>query len=284
MLWYDKIYEYYINTTNALFTKTYSITDISWKYYIAIMAVSTIKSEYMLSFLENEFLLSGGELSWIIEGIKGNEGVHKKLKQLANINNIIAHQPWKLQVKDIKDLLTYWTKEELLDALFIIVHFQRQASLIESLKVELKETDIETEQLSDLLYSKYTKNENNLYECLEELNLEEDETEDNFNNEEEENNSSNKEKKINKLQQEVINKELKEVKSKELEENKEDGGRNINKNSNSNINSSNNNSNSTNKLKDSNSNNSNILNINKNNLDFNSDKDLNKLPRTSRSK
>lgn len=178
MLWYDNIFENYNNSTNALFSITYSITDISWKYYIAIMAVSTVKSEYMLSFLENEFLLTGGEISWIIEGIKSST-MHKKLKELFNINNLIAHQPWKLQVKDIKDMLVYWTKEELLDALLIIVHFQRQATLIESLKVELKETDFETEQISDLLYYKYTKNENNLYNCLEELNLEEDDNEEN---------------------------------------------------------------------------------------------------------
>lgn len=167
MLWYDQIYQNHIKTYDALFATSYNITDISWKYYIGIMAVSTIKSDYLLSLLQNQFLLSGGEESWIIGGL---EMVPEKLKCLAKINNILAHQPWKLQLKDIKEILHLWNKEELLQALLIFVFFHRQASILESLKMRLKESDNEQEIISDLITSKQNKIGNQLFECIAELN------------------------------------------------------------------------------------------------------------------
>lgn len=139
------------------------------------MAVSTIKCEYLLGYLENKFLLNGGEIEWLVSGLNS---VPEKLKVLGNINNILAHQPWKLNIKDIKGVLQYWTREELLEALIIIIVFHRLATILESLKISLKESDLETSQISEILYSKQVKVENNLFDCLEVLNQEEESTTD----------------------------------------------------------------------------------------------------------
>jgi hypothetical protein len=45
------------------------------------------------------FLIKGGEESWLIDGV---EGVDEKLGKLSKINNILAHQPWKLNRMDIE--------------------------------------------------------------------------------------------------------------------------------------------------------------------------------------
>ncbi len=174
MLWYDGLYEKYIESFNNLFTKSVNITDISWKYYLAIMAVSTIKSEYLLSLLENQFLYFGGEESWVIGGL---DYVNEKLRCLAKINNILAFQPWKINSMDLKEVLQLWNKEELLEALLILVFFQRQAFILESLKLRIKESENEQEVISDLILSKQNKVGTQLFECLTHLNETESDSE-----------------------------------------------------------------------------------------------------------
>lgn len=202
MLWFENIFEVYINSTNAIFSMTNNITDISWKYYIAIMAVSTIQSEYMLYYLENEFLLSGGEVDWLVYGLSK---APEKLQQLGRVNNIIAHQPWKFNLKELCDCLNSWNQNELLEALLILVHFHRQATLIESLKVKLKEDTDMQDQIKDLLKTLEPNKQNNLFDCLNQLNLEEDKDEE----DEDEEVQTDKDK-IN-----LMSKELSEVKEKE---------------------------------------------------------------------
>ena len=71
---------------------------IPQRYYLAIMAVSTVKCEYMLRTLEEIFLSVGGDEKWLVNGLNS---VPEKIKRIAKINNILAHQPWKLQTSDI---------------------------------------------------------------------------------------------------------------------------------------------------------------------------------------
>jgi len=167
LLWFENILEGSMKTLDILLDSESNITDYSWRYYIAIMGISTIKSEYLLSHYENEFLLSGGEINWLTEGIKV---VPNKLKVLADINNIIAHQPWKLETKHIKILLdNNWSKEELIEALLILVTFHKHAAVIESLRLNFFESDFETEQLTEILSVK-GKSKNKLFDCLESMN------------------------------------------------------------------------------------------------------------------
>jgi hypothetical protein len=54
--------------------------------------------------LQEQFLLSGGPLEWLIFGL---EKVDAKLRRVAELNEILAYKPWSL--KD--EHLTYLIKE-----------------------------------------------------------------------------------------------------------------------------------------------------------------------------
>ena len=96
-LWFSEYYPLYSNTINVLMSNNNHFR-IDWKYYLAIMAVSTIKCEYLLRILELDFLEYGGKEVWLIEGISV---VPEKIRKLCKINNILAHQPWMINIQDI---------------------------------------------------------------------------------------------------------------------------------------------------------------------------------------
>jgi hypothetical protein len=73
-----------------------------WRYYIALMAVSTMKSKPLFKILEEKFLENGGDESWLIYGL---DVIPEKLSKLSKINNILAHQPWIINTDDIKVIL-----------------------------------------------------------------------------------------------------------------------------------------------------------------------------------
>ncbi len=134
--------EYYhllqANTLNILMNEDNYIP-LPWKYYIAIMAVSTIRCEYLLRELEMQFLLKGGDEKWLVKGLLQ---VPEKLKKLEKINNILAHQPWKLKVQDIHEICNIcetngWSLNELTHAILIMTNYHKLGSIIESLNIEL---------------------------------------------------------------------------------------------------------------------------------------------------
>jgi hypothetical protein len=97
-LWYSNYFPLYSQTFNVLMNEEGAIPE-TWRYYIAIMAVSTIRSDYHLRHLKAIYLVKGGDEDWLINGV---EGTDDKIKKLSKINNLLAHQPWKLTRKDIE--------------------------------------------------------------------------------------------------------------------------------------------------------------------------------------
>jgi hypothetical protein len=95
-LWFPEYFELYNLTMDKLMNND-SYFPLAWKYYLAIMAVSTIKCTYLLRQLEMSFLQCGGNEEWL----EGLTKVPEKIRKLEKINNILAHQPWKLTVQDI---------------------------------------------------------------------------------------------------------------------------------------------------------------------------------------
>ena len=96
--WFKDFFHKILETENILINGQNYINKI-WKYYIAIITVSSGKSEYLLKILEERFLVSGGDKNWLIYGL---EIVPKKLKKLAKLVNIISHQPWKIMEDGLK--------------------------------------------------------------------------------------------------------------------------------------------------------------------------------------
>ena len=85
-IWFIDYLYYYEKTVNKKFKKK-SILPIQLKYYLSIMASSTMKNEYLIRLFEKEFLDNDGEPNWLIIGLNV---VPNKLKQLASLNNIIV--------------------------------------------------------------------------------------------------------------------------------------------------------------------------------------------------
>jgi len=56
-------------------------------YYLAIMAVSCYKCEYLLYVLQEQFLLEGGPLEWLVFGL---DKVDPKLRRIAELNEVLA--------------------------------------------------------------------------------------------------------------------------------------------------------------------------------------------------
>jgi len=88
------------------------ILPITWKYYIAIMAVSCYECEYLLKILEEQFLLYGGDVKWLTDGLKI---VDKKLQMISELNEVMAFRPWILNSMHIEALTQSATKEKKLN-------------------------------------------------------------------------------------------------------------------------------------------------------------------------
>jgi hypothetical protein len=142
-LWFSEYFELYYSTKVKLMNDNYF--PLTWKYYLAIMAVSTMKCSYLLRKLEIDFLDSGGNEEWLEGLIK----VPEKLRKIEIINNILAHQPWKLKVQDIKvkiDLIkevlngiNSWKQDELVCAIMLLTNYHRLATIVQALRLGIDE-------------------------------------------------------------------------------------------------------------------------------------------------
>jgi hypothetical protein len=62
-------------------------------YYLAIMAVSCHRSHYLMVQLREQFLLSGGDIEWIIFGL---DRVDPKIRRIAKLNEMMAFRSWEI--------------------------------------------------------------------------------------------------------------------------------------------------------------------------------------------
>lgn len=139
LFWFPEFYSLYKSTFEVILNPNKGCIPITWKYYIGIMAAATNKCEFLFRHLESEFLLNGGDETWLILGL---EAVPEKLRKLEKINNILAHQPWKLKEVDLIDINVitnpiYWNSNELVEAVLVMVNFHRLSGVIESIKLGL---------------------------------------------------------------------------------------------------------------------------------------------------
>lgn len=124
--WFNEYFQLHQTTLNTIMCNS-GLLSQTWKYYIAIMAVSTMKNEFLMRILEEQFLFVGGEEAWLIGGLNA---VPNKLKSLSTINDILAHQPSKITAKIINELKKTWSLNLLTEALIVMIQFHK-VSLIE---------------------------------------------------------------------------------------------------------------------------------------------------------
>ncbi len=133
----------YLKLTNKTFKSLMlkeGYINITWRFYIAIIAVSYSQCNYLLRCLEELFIFYGGDKNWLVYGIKI---VPEKLQKIAKLNEILASHPNKLQVCDILELLSKknsyqsWNINEIVQASAIICQFQKLASFSHCLGIEI---------------------------------------------------------------------------------------------------------------------------------------------------
>ncbi|RKP08036.1 PA26 p53-induced protein-domain-containing protein, partial [Thamnocephalis sphaerospora] len=108
-----------------------------WRYYIGIMAAAQHSSQYLVSSLRLEFLHSGGDPTWL-HGLAYAPG---KLRRLAVLNTVLAHQPWCLTPAHIAALMPNgngngggspatenWSMGEMVHAIVLLATFHSLAS------------------------------------------------------------------------------------------------------------------------------------------------------------
>ena len=132
------------NSENAIFPKYIN-------YYLAIMAVSCYRQEYLLYILQEQFLLAGGPLEWLIFGL---ERVDPKIKRIADLNEIIAYKPWQISKEHFQSLIKgganqneNWTIHEVLKACVILATYHGLCGLCHGMGL-VPDLDIVQEMLS----------------------------------------------------------------------------------------------------------------------------------------
>jgi hypothetical protein len=95
------------------------------------MAVCCYDCEYLLKILEEQFLLYGGEVSWLTEGLKR---VDLKLQRIGELNELLAFRPWSLNFNVIEQLTSNsedrWSIPEILQAGAILAYYHSLCGLI----------------------------------------------------------------------------------------------------------------------------------------------------------
>lgn len=99
--------------------------------YIGIMAVSRVRCSPLAQTLSRDFLNLGGDPGWL-------EGLHRapnKIRNLSNVNKILAHRPWLVRKSHVAELTKnfeqeQWSASELVHALTLLTHFHALTTFV----------------------------------------------------------------------------------------------------------------------------------------------------------
>ncbi|NWR52819.1 SESN2 protein, partial [Regulus satrapa] len=100
------------------------------RHYIAIMAAARHRCSYLVGLHMGEFLQVGGDPAWL----RGLRCAPQKLRNLSEINKLLAHRPWLVTKEHIEALLKpgedSWSLAELVQALVLLTHYHSLASFV----------------------------------------------------------------------------------------------------------------------------------------------------------
>jgi len=105
LCWFPKYLEYYRDSYELVVGSSDEDSGVlKWteKLYLGIMAISCYKCDYLLNILEEQFVLVGGDLNWITDGLKK---VDPRLAKFAELNEIMAFKPWILHTNMLEKLM-----------------------------------------------------------------------------------------------------------------------------------------------------------------------------------
>ncbi|KAJ7995961.1 hypothetical protein DPEC_G00232130 [Dallia pectoralis] len=100
------------------------------RHYIAIMAAARHQCSFLVSLHVHEFYRMGVCLEWL----KGLQYAPQRLRNLNEINKILAHRPWLITKEHIQNLVKTgehsWSLAELVHAVVLLAHFHALASFV----------------------------------------------------------------------------------------------------------------------------------------------------------
>ncbi|XP_055619869.1 sestrin homolog isoform X2 [Toxorhynchites rutilus septentrionalis] len=126
--YHPRYLQHYLNTQNFVMHCDGPLP-FEYRYYIAIMAAARHKCTYLVNLYEKEFLLQGGDRNWL----KGLDHIPPKLRNLSDINKILAHRPWLLNKEHIERLTksqSSWSLAEVVHAIVLLAHFHSLSSFV----------------------------------------------------------------------------------------------------------------------------------------------------------
>lgn len=100
-----------------------------YRHFIAIMAAGRHQCSYLINLQKQEFILQGGDQAWL----KGLNHIPQKLRDLYEINKILAHRPWLLSKTHIQKLTKgtdSWSLAEVVHAIVLLAHFHSLSSFV----------------------------------------------------------------------------------------------------------------------------------------------------------
>ncbi|XP_069582342.1 sestrin-1 isoform X1 [Ranitomeya imitator] len=99
-----------------------------YQHYIGIMAAARHQCSYLVNLHVNDFIQSGGDQKWL----NGLENAPLKLRNLGELNKLLAHRPWLITKEHIEKLLKTgehsWSLAELIHAVVLLAHYHSLAS------------------------------------------------------------------------------------------------------------------------------------------------------------
>ncbi|XP_014262204.1 sestrin homolog [Cimex lectularius] len=101
-----------------------------YRHFIAIMAAGRHQCSYLINSQKQEFLLQGGDQGWL----RGLSHIPQKLRDLYEINKVLAHRPWLLNKTHIQKLTRgsedSWSLAEVVHAIVLLAHFHSLSSFV----------------------------------------------------------------------------------------------------------------------------------------------------------
>ncbi|XP_074863602.1 sestrin-3-like isoform X2 [Carettochelys insculpta] len=100
------------------------------RHYVAIMAAARHQCWYLVNVHMLQFLRAGGDPQWL----QGLDFIPPKLRNLNEINKMLAHRPWLISKEHIEKLLKIseqgWSLAELVHAVVLVAHYHALASFV----------------------------------------------------------------------------------------------------------------------------------------------------------
>ncbi|XP_028675315.1 sestrin-2 isoform X1 [Erpetoichthys calabaricus] len=101
------------------------------RHYIAIMAAARHQCLYLVQLHASEFLQVGGDPQWL----NGLQYCPRKLRNLNELNKLLAHRPWFITKDHIEALLkpggeSCWSLAELIHAIVLLTHYHSMCSFV----------------------------------------------------------------------------------------------------------------------------------------------------------